>query len=90
MNTVRRPIVFLFLSFAFGIALQRHTMQEIYFLLLYAVLLLPAYTIARILKWQQERIALICLFFLVILLGSLTFYLAENRADPESPVKECP
>lgn len=79
---MRRPIVFLFLSFAFGIALQHQTKQEIYLLLLYAVLFLSVYIITHILKCHNERTALACLFLFAILLGCLTYYFVENHKDP--------
>ncbi|HYE68106.1 MAG TPA: hypothetical protein VEA58_05800, partial [Anaerovoracaceae bacterium] len=157
---VRRPVVFLFLLFAFGIALEYHLMLGVYHFLIFAAVLLTASVFARkvpfcpkpaflqqlqlqwqngqrhamraggeavawqgktdnmrlclipslraavrfstkftfvnlekrqrerseleakSLKCQQERIRLACLFLLVVLLGSLFFYLAENRVDP--------
>ena len=79
---MRRPVIFLFLSFIFGIALEYHLILEPFHFLISAGIITAAYLISRILKWQQGLVRLICLFLLVILLGSVYFYLAENHEDP--------
>jgi len=79
---VRRPVIFLFLLFIFGIALEYHLVLEPFHLLFFAVLIMAVYLFSRVLKWQQEQIRFVCLFLLVVLLGSVFFYLAENQVDP--------
>ncbi|MDD4564314.1 MAG: DNA internalization-related competence protein ComEC/Rec2 [Eubacteriales bacterium] len=79
---MRRPVVFLFLSFAFGIAMQHHIVQDGFFLILYAFLLTAAYFTARLLKFKNKQTSIVILFLLVTLLGCLTYYIAENRQDP--------
>ncbi|MEL7654691.1 MAG: ComEC/Rec2 family competence protein, partial [Bacillota bacterium] len=79
---MRRPVVFLFLFFAFGIAFEFYFMLKPAFLTVSIVFMLLLYSFARIRKWYQQQTALACLFLLVVLLGSLFFYLAENNTDP--------
>jgi len=79
---VRRPVIFLFLLFTFGIALEYHLTLGTFHFLIFAAALSTASVFSQILKWQQELIRLSCLFLLVVLLGSIFFYLAENHADP--------
>ena len=79
---MRRPVIFLFLSFIFGIALEYHLILGPFHFLFFALALAGLYLASRIWKLRQERVRLICLFLFVVLIGSVYFYLAEHRADP--------
>jgi competence protein ComEC len=88
---LRRPVVFLFLAFAFGIALGYHLNPEpfhfIIFAVIYAVLLWIA--LARNRRWKSMGIVL--LFLAAVLLGSAVICLANHHADPleGSEGKQC-
>lgn len=88
---MRRPVIFLFLSFTLGIALEYHLDPEPFLFLIFMAMVAAAYGIARTLKWQHERTGLVCLFLLAALLGSVYFYLAEHDRDPleQSEGKSC-
>lgn len=79
---MRRPVIFLFLSFAFGISLEYHLMlTPVKCFVLMAVL--PAiYSLSRTLNRHRERVGLACLFIFVMLLGSVYFNLADQHGDP--------
>ncbi|HML38875.1 MAG TPA: ComEC/Rec2 family competence protein [Bacillota bacterium] len=86
---MRRPVVFLFLFFIFGIALEYHLSRPPFQLA--AMALLPAvilfiFQAVRSVKISggvpRARTGFICLFLLTALLGSLYFYLAEHHSDP--------
>lgn len=79
---VRRPVIFLFLSFIFGIALEYHLILGPFHFLFFALSLAGFYLASRIWKWRLERVRLVCLFLSAVLIGSVYFYLSENLADP--------
>ncbi|MDD3168505.1 MAG: hypothetical protein PHC91_03450, partial [Eubacteriales bacterium] len=79
---MRRPVIFLFLSFAFGIVLEYHLKLTPFQCFIFAVFPPVIYFLSRILNWQRERIGLACLFLWVVLLGSLYFIMAEHHEDP--------
>lgn len=79
---MRRPIVFLFLFFTLGIALEYHLMLAPFWFMAAAIFSAAGYALALIFKRHQMRMKLISLFLLVTLLGSAYFFLAENRSDP--------
>jgi competence protein ComEC len=80
--TVRRPVIFLFLSFIFGIALEYYLILGPFHFLFFAFILALSYFTSRIMKWQQERVRLACLFLAVVMIGSVYFYLSDNSRDP--------
>jgi len=84
---MRRPIIFLFLFFDFGIALEYYMVLPPFLLLIVAAILLAGYLLSRIFDWQQGRVGLVCLFLLTVLIGSLYFYLAEHHQDPLEAVE---
>jgi len=81
---LRRPIVFVMLSFIFGIAFQYYA--DIDDRLLYFTL--AAFVAASIFIWrkaserQKNLERFLCLFFVIALLGSLYLQLTEDRKDP--------
>lgn len=79
---MRRPVVFLFLSFALGIALEYHFMPGLFLLSGFAAAVILLLVLTQILKWHSERIQLICMFLIVVLFGGFFFFLAEGNADP--------
>lgn len=93
---MRRPVIFLFLSFAFGIVLEYLLRLEPFHFLLPAVIPAAVFPVFRLLdrrleisfsfslftKRRQEAAVLVCLFLFAALLGSVYFYLAENQKDP--------
>ncbi len=79
---MRRPIVFLFLSFSFGIAVQYNMKPELFVLVLSAGIIAGLSIFTKYIKWHQSHTKLVCLFLLVFLLGCAYFYLAENKHDP--------
>lgn len=81
---MRRPVVFLFLLFAFGIALEYHLMLGKFHFLVFAAVLSTAYIFSRIFHFCPKQVLTrrVCLYLLVVMLGSVFFNLAENRVDP--------
>lgn len=79
---MRRPVIFLFLSFTFGIALQYLLVPEPFFLALSAIFIAAVYFFSWKKEWGRKWIRRICIFALVTLLGCFWFFLAENAKDP--------
>ena len=79
---MRRPIVFLFLSFSFGIALQYNLKPELWHLLAEVVVVLGFCYFTQFIKWHQSGVKLAGLFLLVSILGSAYFYVADHQWDP--------
>ncbi len=79
---MRRPVIFLFLSFTFGIALQYLLVPEPFFLVLSAIFIAAVYFFSWKKEWEGKWVRKICSFALVALLGCFWFFLAENAKDP--------
>lgn len=79
---MRRPIVFIFLSYVFGIAIQHYILQDGFYLIIYVSLIAAVIIIARSLKFNTNRLSIVILLLLINLLGCLLYYIAENRQDP--------
>jgi competence protein ComEC len=79
---VRRPVIFLFLFFVFGIVLEYQFMFRPFQFLIYAAALAMIYAGSRFSMRPQEKTGLACLFLIVTLLGSVWLYQAEHQTDP--------
>jgi len=79
---LRRPVIFLFLFYALGIALGHYQTPEPFYFFIFAALLTAGYFISRILRLPKEQITPACLFLSVALLGCISFYLADHNRDP--------
>jgi len=79
---MRRPVVFLFLSFTSGIALGYHLDPAPAHFLIAAAVLAAAMAAAYPVFSLRKTAGLAGLFLLAALLGSICFYLAEHREDP--------
>ncbi len=79
---MRRPIIFLFLFFAFGIALEYQLMLAPFHFWILTGILSAVCFLSKIVGWQTGRVEIICLFLVAMLMGSLYFYLAEHHQDP--------
>ncbi|HWQ79031.1 MAG TPA: DNA internalization-related competence protein ComEC/Rec2 [Anaerovoracaceae bacterium] len=84
---MRRPVIFLFLSFTFGIALEYHLDRSPFHFLIFGGILAAALLSRQreaqgLLSRQREALGLTFLFLLAALLGSVYFYLAEHHMDP--------
>ncbi|QOX63136.1 DNA internalization-related competence protein ComEC/Rec2 [Anoxybacterium hadale] len=84
---MRRPIIFLFLFFIAGIALEYHLEMNLQvlvcsFAILIILLLFPFFTGPLNLRVYCQPIRLACLLSAVFLLGSTILYFAENDRDP--------
>ena len=79
---MRRPVLFLFLSFAFGIALAYHLKPEPFHFLIFLLIVAAGYAVSRFLNLRRETVGLSCIFLSAALLGSVYFYLAEHHEDP--------
>lgn len=78
---MRRPIIFLFLFFVSGIAMEYHFGLKLQSLLI--LLLIPLSLFAFLcFKKYSHSVRMTCLFFITFLLGSMIFYFAENDKDP--------
>lgn len=78
---MRRPIIFLFLSFIFGIALEFHRNLKPIQFVFFMVVLGAVFCGSRFLK-KKESVQFACLFLSVSLLGSIYFYLVDKHNDP--------
>jgi competence protein ComEC len=85
-ETVRRPIIFLFLFFSTGIVLEYHAKIGLAVLIFLILVFLAPFAFALGKAWNTSRhwqpVRLVCLLFISLLLGSTMFYLAENDRDP--------
>lgn len=81
---MRRPVIFLFLSFTFGIALEYHLDPAPFHFLIFAVIITAAaaYSVFGPPDPRRRTAGLICLFLFAMLLGSLYFHMAEQHKDP--------
>jgi energy-coupling factor transporter transmembrane protein EcfT len=79
---VRRPIVFIFLSYVFGIVIQHFILQDGFSLIIFASLIVAVSIIVRLLKFKINQSSIAVLFLLINLFGCLSYYVAENSQDP--------
>ncbi len=87
---LRRPVIVLFLSFIFGIALGYHLNSEPFLFFIFTGIIAAASGIALVMKQSPRIIAMACLFLISALMGSVFFYFADSRQDPlESAEGEC-
>lgn len=83
---MRRPVVFLFLSFAFGIALGYHWRPEPFQFVVFIMVFTALFGIAAVfmikMKVLRVKAGVFSLFLTAALLGSAFFYLADHKEDP--------
>ena len=79
---MRRPIVFIFLSYVFGIVIQHFILQDGFSLIIFASLIVAVSIIVRLLKFKINQSSIAVLFLLINLFGCLSYYVAENSQDP--------